>query len=139
MSDHRLHVEIVTPYELFFDEEVDMAVVTCKDGEIGIMPGHTPVMAALTPGEIRIKQGDETRIAVATNGYAEIGHDLILIVVNAAEWVQNIDVRRAEHALQRAEARIKDPAVSAQEKTHARHGMLRAKARLKAAKRYGVS
>ncbi len=136
MDERTLHVEIVTPYEMFFEGPVEMVVITSKDGEIGIMPGHTPLIAALKPGEIRLKIDQQWKVAVATNGYAEIGSELTIIVVNAAEWPHQIDVRRAEKALSRAEARIGDPNLSLQEKTHARHGIARAKARIKVANKY---
>jgi F-type H+-transporting ATPase subunit epsilon len=136
MADRTLQIEIVTPYGMFYEGPTEMAVVTCKDGEIGILPGHSPLIAALVPGEIRLKIDQTWRIAAATNGYAEIGPELTIIVVNAAEWPEQIDVRRAEKALARAEARLKDPKVSAQDKNHARHGVSRAKARLKVANKY---
>lgn len=131
-----IYVEIVTPYGMFFEGAAEMVVITSKDGEIGIMPGHTPLIAALTPGEIRVNAAGRWRALAASNGYAEIGATLIIIVVNAAEWPDQIDERRAQAALARAEARYRDPKTSAQEKNHARHGIERAKARLKVRQKY---
>jgi F-type H+-transporting ATPase subunit epsilon len=137
MADKTLYVEIVTPYSMFFEGPVEMVVVTGKDGEVGILPGHAPLVAALVPGEIRLKIDGQWKAAVATNGYAEIGPELTIIVVNAAEWPEQIDIRRAEKALARAEARLQDPTTSPQEKIRSRHGSARAKARIKVAKKYG--
>jgi F-type H+-transporting ATPase subunit epsilon len=100
------------------------------------LPGHTPLIAALTPGEVRLKIDQNWRVAATTNGYAEIGPEQTTIIVSAAEWPEKIDVQRAVKALARAEARLKDPNLSSQEKTHARHGAARAKSRLKIAKKY---
>lgn len=136
MAGNTLHIEIVTPYELFFEGPVEMVVVSCKDGEIGILPGHTPLIAALKPGEIRLKIDQQWKVVAASNGYAEVGPELTIIVVNSAEWPDDIDVRRAEKALARAEARLNDPKTSTQEKAHARHSIARAKARLSVAKKY---
>ncbi len=136
MAGNTLHIEIVTPYELFFEGPVEMVVVSCKDGEIGILPGHTPLIAALKPGEIRLKIDQQWKVVAASNGYAEVGPELTIIVVNSAEWPDDIDVRRAEKALARAEARLIDPKTSPQEKAHARHSIARAKARLSVAKKY---
>jgi F-type H+-transporting ATPase subunit epsilon len=136
MAEKALRVEIVTPYEMFFEGQVEMVVVTCKDGEIGVLKGHTPLIAALTPGEIRLLANGKWQVAVATNGYAEIGPELTIIVVNAAEWPDQIDVPRAKNALERAEARLKDPKLSLLEKTHARHSVARANARLKVADKF---
>lgn len=137
MAEKTLQVQVVTPYEMFFDGPVEMVVVTSKDGELGVMPGHTPVIAALTPGEVRLKIDNEWLVLCATNGYAEIGPELTMIVVNAAEWPDQIDVRRAEKSLARAEKHLKDPLATAQDKTHAKHASGRAKARLKIAARHG--
>jgi F-type H+-transporting ATPase subunit epsilon len=131
-----LHVEVVTPYGILFDGRVEMLIITAKDGEVGILPGHTPMMAALIPGELRLKIDQEWQMAVATDGYAEVGPDLTLIVVNAAELAQNIDVPRVEKALARAEAKLVDPATSQHEKLHAIGAIIRAKARLKVAQKY---
>jgi F-type H+-transporting ATPase subunit epsilon len=136
MAEKMLHIEIVTPYEMFYEGPAEMVVITSKDGEIGVLPGHTPLIAALTPGEVRLKINGQWRVAAATNGYAEIGPEVTVIVVNAAEWPEQIDVERAKKALARAEARLADPQLSATEKTHAKHGIGRAKARLKIASKY---
>ncbi|HAL74525.1 MAG TPA: ATP synthase F1 subunit epsilon [Clostridiales bacterium] len=139
MAEKTLPLAVVTPYEMFFEGPVEMAVITGKDGEIGILPGHTPLIAALVPGEIRLKIDQVWRIAAASHGYAEIGPELMIIVVNAAEWPEQIDVRRAETALARAESRMHDPALSPQEKNRSKHGAERARARLKAASKYADS
>lgn len=136
MADKTLHVEIVTPYEMFYEGQAEMVVVTGKDGEIGILPGHAPMVAALVPGEVRLKIDGEWKTAVLTNGYAEIGPELTIVVVNAAEWPEQIDVSRAEKALARAEARLHDPSTTPQEKNRSRHGAERARARLKAAQKF---
>ena len=127
----KIYVEIVTPYGMFFEGPAEMVIITSKDGQIGIMAGHTPMIAALTPGEIRIKVDGTWRSLAATNGYAEIGAELVIIVVNAAEWPEQIDLKRARDALERADQRLRDPATNRQEQTHARHGVERAKARIK--------
>lgn len=132
----RIRLEVVTPYELFFDDRVDMVVVTAIDGEIGILPGHTAMIAALFSGELRIKTGDQWRVAVTTNGYAQIAPEQVIVVVNAAEWADDINVVRAQESLERAEIRYASQETSAIEKTHARHAIERAKARLKVAEKH---
>lgn len=140
MADqHTMHVEIVTPYQMFFEGPVEMLVITSKDGEVGIMPGHTPLMVALTPGEIRIKINEKWRVAASSSGYAEVSPELTIVIVNAAEWAEEIDVKRAKQALERAEKRIHDQDTHSVEKIHARHGIQRARARLHVAEKYGHS
>jgi F-type H+-transporting ATPase subunit epsilon len=124
------HLEVVTPYELFYDGEAEMVVVSGVDGEFGVMAGHTPCVVALAPGEIRILLEGEWRTAAASNGYAEVDRDHTTIVTTSAEWAEDIDAGRAQRALERAQARIADPATTQQEVERSRIGTRRAKARL---------
>ena len=124
------HVDVVTPYEQFFDGEVEMAIVTGTDGEIGVLAGHTPVVVALAPGEIRLLVGGEWRIAAASNGYAEVDRTRMTIVTTSAEWPENIDAGRAQRALDRATERIADKKTTPEEVERSKVGVRRAKARL---------
>ena len=123
-------VDVVTPYEQFFDGDVEMAIVTGTDGELGVLAGHTPVVVALAPGEIRLLVAGEWRIAAASNGYAEVDRTRMTIVTTSAEWPENIDVGRAQRALDRATDRIADKATTPEEVERSKVGVQRAKARL---------
>jgi len=85
-ADETIRLEIVTPYELIYDGHVHMVVITAADGELGILPGHTAMFAALKDGEIRFRINDDWQILSSSIGYAEISPDLTIIVVNSAEW-----------------------------------------------------
>ncbi len=126
----KIRLEIITPYGVFYDSVVDSVTVRVKDGEMGIMHMHTPMVAALVPGETRMLEDGVWKFCATTNGYAEIGHDLVIVVVSAAEWPEAIDVARAEKALVRAKERyISDrslPALASRD----RHAMERAKTRI---------
>jgi F-type H+-transporting ATPase subunit epsilon len=126
-----LHIEIVTPYELFYEKDVQHIILPSVDGEYGIWPGHTPVILALNPGEIRMAVEGEVRFAAISDGYAEIEGDQVIVVTGSAEWPENIDSKRAVKALERATERIRDPMTSKQELERSRRSILRAKARLK--------
>lgn len=129
----KLRLEIITPYGIFYDGIVDSVTVRVKDGEMGIMHMHTPMVAALVPGETRMLEDGVWKYCATSNGYAEIGHDLVILVVSAAEWPEGIDIKRSEEALHRASERYQ------LEKTHPmlaardRHAIQRAKARLSVA------
>lgn len=131
-----IHIEIVTPYELFFKGEADQIVLPAVDGEIGILPGHSPVIIALNPGEIRITAKGEVLYFSASDGYAKVGTDDVVVVVGAAEWPQQIDLKRANLAMERAQKRIQSPETSKLEALHTHRGILRAKARIKVAEKY---
>ena len=126
-------VNVVTPYLMFFDAPADMLVVTGTDGEIGILAGHTPMVAALAPGELRLRIDGQWRIAAASDGYIEVGPSLAVVVVNSAEWPEEIDAVRARRALERAQSRLEDPDTSKQEKERSRLAFRRAEVRLKVA------
>ncbi|MDD4718197.1 MAG: ATP synthase F1 subunit epsilon [Eubacteriales bacterium] len=130
MTD-KLHVEIVTPYELFYEGEVDSVILPALDGEIGIMPGHSPIVIALNPGELRLSNDNETIYASVADGFAQIEIDNVIIVVGSAELPEQIDLKRAEEALDRAVKRLADPTTTARERIRSGRGILRAKARIK--------
>ncbi len=134
MND-KLHIEIVTPYEMFFEGDADQLILPALDGEIGIRPGHAPMIVALTPGELRIGIGDKVYCAAVSDGYAQIEIDNAIVVVGSAERPEQIDLHRAEKSLFRAEQRLKDPATSVRERERSHRGLLRSKARIKVAGR----
>src|SRR5665647_1488503 len=77
-------LEVVTPYHHFFEGKVEYVVLSALDGELGILPGHAPVVVALTPGITHIVVSGEKRFAVMMEGYAEIGPYMTVVVCNAA-------------------------------------------------------
>ncbi|MDD2457736.1 MAG: ATP synthase F1 subunit epsilon [Eubacteriales bacterium] len=135
--DETIRLEIVTPYDLIYDGHVDMVVVTAADGEIGILPGHTAMFAALKDGEIRFRIDEDWQILSSSIGYAEISPDLTIIVVNSAEWLDKIDIARAEKSLERARNRLADPQTSILERRRSNNSVARATNRIKVATRYG--
>ena len=137
-SDDKIRIEIVTPYGVFYEGEVDSVTVRVKDGELGIMHMHTPMIAALVPGETRVLENGEWKHCLTTNGYAEIGHDLVLVMVSAAEWPDDIDVARATIALARATERYATHRGRPTLASRDRHAMERAKARLEIAAKHAT-
>ncbi len=136
MSDEgKIRIEIVTPYGVFYEAEGGFSDVRVKDGELGIMHMHNPMIAALVR-ETRALENGVWKHCLTTNGYAEIGHDLVLIMVSAAEWPDDIDVARATKALERATERYATHRGHPTLASRDRHAMERAKARLDIAAKY---
>jgi F-type H+-transporting ATPase subunit epsilon len=135
-GDGKIRLEIVTPYELLFDGSVDMVIITASDGELGILPGHTAMFAALKDGEIRLRTGDDWQVLASSIGYAEIAPSEVIIVINAAEWADKIDVARARRSQERATSRLSDPQISDLERRRTRQALERANNRLRVAERY---
>ncbi len=131
-----MKLTLLTPIGSWSYDDGDLVVVTTKDGARGFMRHHLPTIVEIIPGPVRYRvpssgSGGETwRAMVVSVGYAEVQADEVTVVVNAAELPETIDRERAERALERAEAIVRDPLTEDLERTRARHAMRRAKARI---------
>lgn len=101
-----LRLEIVTPDRVVLEANVDYVGAPGVDGEFGVLPGHIPLLTALTIGELYYKQGAETHWAFVAGGFAEVSDNKVTVLAEAAELSSNIDVDRAQQALERAKARL---------------------------------
>jgi F-type H+-transporting ATPase subunit epsilon len=103
-----LTVSIVTPDGQVYDnDQVEMLVVNTKEGELGILPNHVPVIATLAIDEVRIKQSQSTEVIAVNGGFVEFSDNTATIVADTAENQSDIDVARAESAKKRAEETIR--------------------------------
>jgi len=106
MAD-KLTLEMVTPYKKVLSEEVDEITAPGFIGELGLLPGHTPLLTTLKVGELSYKKGGQ-QFHVAVNwGYLEVADDKVTVLVDTAEKADEIDLKRAQAALGRAEAALK--------------------------------
>jgi len=106
-------LEIVTPEKLVVKDVAEEMQIPGKNGYLGILPGHAPLITELAVGEITYRNdGSTKRLAVAW-GFAEVLPDKVTILAECAERADEIDLKRAEEARQRAEERLKsgDPNV----------------------------
>lgn len=100
-------LQIVTPERMLVQETVDEVQVPGMAGYFGVLPGHTPLLAALSVGELWYRKGQErTHLAIA-HGFAEILPERVTILAQLAERAEEIDVDRAEAAQQRAADRLR--------------------------------
>lgn len=101
-----LFLEIVTPEKTVVSREVDAVAAPGTEGEFGVLPGHIHFLSGLVPGELRYDaEGTKERVAV-TSGFAEVSNDRVSILVDAAEPAADIDVERAQQAMERAKERL---------------------------------
>jgi F-type H+-transporting ATPase subunit epsilon len=133
IPDH-LTLEIVTPDRSVAHGEVDEVVVPGSEGSFGVLPGHTPMLATLTVGEIEYRRGNETSYAAVSFGFAEVLPDRVTILAQIAEVGDEIDVTRAEAAVKRARERLARPAVEL-DYERARLSLLKSLVRLQVAER----
>jgi F-type H+-transporting ATPase subunit epsilon len=101
-----LALEIVTPERAVVHDDVDEVQLPGVEGNLGILPGHTPLLTRLRVGEGWYRKGTEvTNLAIA-NGFAEILPDKVRLLAQVAERSEEIDLERAERAKRRAEERL---------------------------------
>jgi F-type H+-transporting ATPase subunit epsilon len=102
-----IRLEIVTPDRVVYNQDVNMVIARATDGDIGILPGHAPLIAGLAIAPLRIKfEEGEEQLAV-TGGFIEVQPQKVTILAKTAETPAEIDVRRAQEAKGRAENRLK--------------------------------
>ena len=107
----KLLLEIVTPDRSLVREEVDEVQVPGSEGYLGILPGHTPLLASLKVGEIWFRIGQEKHYLAIAGGFVEVLPDCVTVLAQIAERARDIDVPRAEAARKRAEERLARPPV----------------------------
>jgi len=101
-------LEIITPTQIFTEGQVSYVRAESPDGQFGIMAKHTPATIALGIGEIKVmKDGKETFYAT-NGGFADIQKESVLLLVETAEKISDIDKDRAESARQRAQERLQN-------------------------------
>ena len=103
-----LKLEIVTPEQKIYSEDVDMVTLPGTEGELGVYPKHVPVLTTLKPGELRVlKDGRETAMAVG-EGFVEIKPDGVSVLTDMALEPEKIDLAAAEKAVASAQAAMKE-------------------------------
>lgn len=105
MATFRL--EIVTAERLSFADDVNVLVAPGIEGQLGILPHHAPLMTMLQPGELLIRKGNEEIYWAITGGFLEVRPDKVVVLADACELAEEIDIARAEAAKRRAEERLK--------------------------------
>jgi F-type H+-transporting ATPase subunit epsilon len=125
--------EIHTPYRPFFSGSVEAVVLNLSDGEIGIYAHHAPITAPVCTGVFRIKdQKGQWKPGFVTNGILEVTEFKTVLLVDAAEWPEEIDAARAEISRKEAEEILANSSFKF-ETDVAKAALARAKMRLKAA------
>ncbi|MCQ2539009.1 MAG: ATP synthase F1 subunit epsilon [Acetatifactor sp.] len=101
-----LLLRIITPERVFYENEVKMVEFNTTEGEIGVLPGHIPLTVIVKPGILDITEEDGDKVAALHAGFAEILPDRVTILAEIVEWPDEIDENRATAAKERAEARL---------------------------------
>jgi len=108
MPPDKLQFEIVTPDRLVQKDEVDELQIPGKNGYLGILPGHAPLITELTIGELSYQKDKVTRYLSVAGGYCEVLPDRVTLLAETAEKPEEINVDRARASKERAEKRLAD-------------------------------
>jgi F-type H+-transporting ATPase subunit epsilon len=132
-----LQLQIVSAEKSLVNEQVDEVQIPGAEGYLGILPGHTPLLATLQVGELWYRRGQERTYLAIAFGFVEVQPDRVTILAQIAELADQIDAARAEAAKKRAEERLGKPA-SDTDFERARIAQLKAYVRLQVASRVRV-
>ena len=127
----KLTVEIITGERRIFNEtDIDMVIAKGADGMLGILPRHAPLVTPLAPGELRIKRGGREDSLVIFGGILEVNEGKVIILADAAENSDEIDVTRAEESRRKAQESLANRG-SADDARAAEADLARAEVRLR--------
>ncbi|MDC3425021.1 F0F1 ATP synthase subunit epsilon [Aquibacillus sp. 3ASR75-11] len=101
-----LTVSVVTPDGPVLEDRFEMVSCKAEYGELGILPGHIPLVAPLSISAVRLKGNNTTENLAVNGGFLEVRPDKVTILAQSAEKPTDIDVERAKKAKQRAESRL---------------------------------
>ena len=125
-----MHVELVSPERVVYEGDAELVIARTTDGEIGFQAGHEPFVGNLVPSVVRIALTAEGVQHIAVHsGFVEVSNDHVTLLSDVAELAQDIDVERANTALERATKAL----ASDSEDVEAAAAAARANARLEAA------
>lgn len=109
-----IHLRIATLEKIVFDEDVESVVLPGEVGELGILPGHAPLITPLKLGEITARREGEDFFMTVSGGMAEVRPSAVLILADQSERAEEIDERLAEEARARAETLLKEKTLDAE-------------------------
>jgi F-type H+-transporting ATPase subunit epsilon len=133
----KIELQVVTPERHILSEDVDSLEMPGKDGYLGVLPGHAPLITELGVGVLTYHQGGETRWLTVMYGYAEVLPDRVIVLAEIAERAEEIDVARARAALERAKADLPKAGSTEADWDRSNAAIQRAEVRLQAASRSG--
>lgn len=131
-----LTLRVLAPDQSVFDGSADEVILPSTTGQVGILPGHVTMLAALDTGVMRLKDGSGWRSIALMGGFAEVEADEVTVLVNGAELGSEIDATAAEAAFEAAQSAAAgfEGQPPSPEKIKAQQALAQARARLQASK-----
>ena len=131
-------LEVVTPERQVVREAVSEAQIPVRGGYIGVLPGHTPLLAEMGIGELSWRVGNRVFSCTAMGGFVEVLADRVIVLADSAERAEEINLARAEAARDRAQKRLAAPNDPNVDWKRAQGALERAQVRLQVAAKAGV-
>lgn len=133
----KIKFKIVTPERTVLESEIDQLTIPTQEGEITVLPDHIPLISVLAPGELIAKTNGEDIAMAVSGGMIEVRKNEITILADTAERAEEIDIKRAEEARERAE-KLKDEKIRLDETEYATAAAILEKnlARIKVARKH---
>ena len=125
----------MTPERVIYSDDVDAIIAPGVEGQLGILPHHAPLITMLQPGELRVRKGEEETCIAIYGGFLEVRPDRVIVLADAAERAEEIDVARAEEAKRRAEQQMASRVLTEVDKAQAEAALRRSLVQLKVAER----
>lgn len=101
--------KIITPEREIFSADIDQVSLMTQTGEITVLPNHIPLVSVLQPGELRYKQNGVEKTMAVSGGFVEVkGDNTVVILADTAEMAENINLKRAEEAKERAQKTMEE-------------------------------
>jgi F-type H+-transporting ATPase subunit epsilon len=126
-----LQLDVITPERRLLSEQVDEVVVPGAGGELGILPGHTPLISELQTGVLSFTRGAETRRLLVSGGFVEVNEDRVSVLADFAEFPEEVDAARARAERDEAERRLGSFTGTPEELDDLRDQLARADTRLR--------
>jgi F-type H+-transporting ATPase subunit epsilon len=131
-----LHLEIVTPERLAYSDDVDMVLVPGVDGELGILPHHTPLVSLLGYGELKIRKGADEESFAIVGGFLQVRPDKVVVMAETADLAADIDLEKAKEARLEAERALESGYHEGADLSSARAALAQALLRIRVGERH---
>jgi F-type H+-transporting ATPase subunit epsilon len=132
-----IELQIVTPERHVLQETVQSVEIPGKEGYLGVLPGHAPLLTELGVGILGYRKGAENRFLTVIGGYAEVLPDRVIVLAEVSEKAEEIDLARSRAAHDRAQAELAKAGAGSEEWEREKLALDRALIRMQAAGRTG--
>ncbi len=103
-----INISFISQEKTLFEGQAKMVVMDGQEGQLGVVKGHSPLLAVLKPGPVRMVSDDGEEVFFTNGGFAEIQPDSITILVDSAERADDLDEAKIIKAKEEAEKLLKD-------------------------------